>query len=90
MTTINNAIDEIKKIECPTGELEKRVAGILYEYDLTDMNINAVKRERRLDERDAKAFCADTSNGKLVIMATSGMDDYVAKVVHVYEMKNFK
>lgn len=90
MNTINNAIDEIKKIECPTGELEQRVAGILSDYNLTNMSLNAVQRDRNLDERDAKAFCADTSDGKLVIMATSGMDDYVAKVVHVYEMKNGK
>lgn len=81
---INNAIDEIKKIECPTGELEKRVAGILADYDLENITTNSVHRDKHLDERDGKAFCVDTANGKLVIMATSGMDDYVAKVVHVY------
>jgi hypothetical protein len=81
---INNAIDEIKKIECPTGELENRVAGILADYDLENITTDSVHRDKSLDERDGKAFCVDTTNVKLVIMATSGLDDYVAKVVHVY------
>lgn len=83
MNKINEALDEIIKIECPTGELEKRINNILVDYDLINKN-TIVTEDETLNTIDAKAFCANTSNGRLVVMARSGMDDYVATVVSAY------
>lgn len=84
MDKLDEAIKQIKEIECPTGELEKRVAVILSDYDLTNKKINSIIRDEKMDIPGAEAFCAETTSGKLVVMATSGMDDYVAKVTNTY------
>lgn len=84
MNKLNEAIQKIEKLECPTGELELHVSGILSDYGLTEYNVKSLKRDEKFDTEEAQAFCADTKNGKLIVMASSGMDDYVAKVVNVY------
>ena len=84
MDKLDEAIKQIKEIECPTGELEQRVAVILSDYNLTNENINSVIRDEKMDIPGAEAFYAETTNGKLVVIATSGMDDYVAKVTNAY------
>lgn len=53
MNKFNAAINEIKKIECPTGELEQRVACILVDYNLTDKGTIVVK-EDLLDSNELK------------------------------------
>lgn len=85
MNKLHNAINEIKKIECPTGNLEQRISGILVDYNLTNKDAKVV-RDNNLDTNGAEAFKAHINNGTLVIIAASGMDDYVAKVINVYEI----
>jgi hypothetical protein len=92
MTSINNfnsAIDRIKSLECPTGEVENRVAQILEDYNVAKKNEVNINRDEKLDRVGAQAFVASFSNNpnqSLVVLAKSGLDDYVATVVDAYIM----
>lgn len=85
MARLEDAVSRIKTIECPTGEVEHWVEGILNDYGIT--HSNAVKRERNLDRNGAQAYITniqDSGGRSIVILAKSGMDDYVARVVDAY------
>jgi len=87
MSKIEDAIERIKILECPTGEVEHRVAGILEDYKIANRNEVAVKREESLDRDGSQGFIAkvpDVTGKSIVILAKSGMDDYVAKVTDAY------
>lgn len=85
MTKINEAIDRIKALECPTGDIENRVAGILEDYGVAKRNNVNVVREDKLDREGAQGYRAEITNeGSIVVLAEAGSDDYVAKVVNVY------
>lgn len=88
MNRIDNAIDRIKILECPTGELENRVTGILEEYKVANKNQISISRVKPLDTDQAQAYKLKISGEKqsYIIMASSGYDDYVAKVVDVQSM----
>lgn len=87
MTKIDEAIDRIKSLECATGHVEERVAGILEDFGVASMDDIVVQRDSGLDENGAKAFRARILNSpdeSVVVLAKSGLDDYVAKVVDLY------
>lgn len=87
MTELDDAIERIKELECPTGEVEERVAEILEEYDVADSNEIIVSRDESLDTNDAEAYSTKLpgdSDKSIVILSKSGLDDYVAKVIDVY------
>lgn len=86
MHKTNEAIDRIRILECPTGDLENRVAGILEDYGVADRtNINVV-RDDSLDRDEAQAYRVKIpgEGQSIIVLAQSGMDDYVAKVIDVY------
>lgn len=86
MNKINKAIKSIRSLECPTGELENRLAGILVEYGVAGRTQINIDREKILDTCEAQAYkvgIADKGQ-PLIVMAQSGYDDYVARVVDVY------
>ncbi|HEX2927248.1 MAG TPA: hypothetical protein VHP38_13480, partial [Ruminiclostridium sp.] len=56
MSKIDEAIDRIKILECPTGEIENRVAGILEDYGVADKSKVNINRERSLDQEEAQAY----------------------------------
>ncbi len=90
INNINNAIDRIKALECPTGEVETRVAGILEDYKVANKNELNIYRNEELDKDSNEAYTAVFSNlpnQSLVVLAKSGLDDYVATVVDAYIMK---
>lgn len=89
INNINSAIDRIKSLECPTGEVESRVAGILEDYNVANKNEINIYRNESLDRIGAEAYTAsfpNNPNQSLVVLAKSGIDDYVATVVDAYIM----
>jgi hypothetical protein len=86
MNKIDEAIDRIKALECPTGDIENRVAEILEDYRVTDSSKVNILRDSKLDSEDAQAYRVEIpgKGQSIVVMAKSGYDDYVAKVTDVY------
>lgn len=87
MTKLEDAIERIKILECPTGDVEHRVAGILEDYKVANRNEISIKREESLDKNGSQGYIAKlphSTGTSIVVLATSGMDDYVAKVTDVY------
>lgn len=85
MNNFEGAIERIKMLECPTGQLEQRVTDILEEYGVSKRDDIKIKREIALDSESAQGYSARLNNGDQSIrfLASSGLDDYVAKVVEV-------
>lgn len=86
MKKINEAIGRIKILECPTGDLENRVEGILEDYGVADRSNVNVDRDKSLDRDEAQAYRVKIAGEgqSMIVLAKSGYDDYVAKVVDVY------
>ena len=89
INNVNSAIDRIKSLECPTGEVETRVAVILEDYKVANKNELNIYRNEKLDKDGAEAYTANflnNPNQSIVVLAKSGLDDYVATVVDAYIM----
>ncbi|WP_027624936.1 hypothetical protein [Clostridium lundense] len=86
MGRIDKAINRIKILECPTGDLENRVAGILEDYGVANRKKVNVNRDSYFDRDEAQAYRVEIpgENQSIVVLAKSGEEDYVAKVVDVY------
>lgn len=87
MATIEEAIERIKALECPTGDIKNRVKGILTDYGIANKSQIMVSREHSLDKKGARGYNAKISREEgmdIVILAVSGGDDYVAKVSDAY------
>lgn len=87
MSNLEKAVDRIKILECPTGELENRVKGILEDYNIADRKEIMINRYQKADKDGSEAYRAEISGNMqqyITILAKSGMDDYVSKVVDVY------
>jgi hypothetical protein len=87
MSKIDDAIEKIKILECPTGEVENRIAGILEDYGVANRSEVEVERYEGLVINGAEGFCVKIPGDKnqtIMVLANSGMDDYVAKVVDAY------
>ena len=87
MSKIEDAIKRIKILECPTGEVENRIAGILEDYGIANRNEVEVERYECLVINGAEGFCVKIPGGdnqSIMVFADSGMDDYVAKVIDAY------
>ncbi|WP_291570988.1 hypothetical protein [Clostridium sp. UBA4548] len=86
MENLEAAIERLKIMECPTGEVEKKIANILEEYEVCSKSSIEVVRNESYDENEAQGYVAKINGSKaLTVLAISGMDDYVAKVVDVHE-----
>lgn len=88
MDNLNEAFNRIRVLECPTGDLENRVAGILGDYGIVNGSSMNIDRASSLDREDAQAYVVKiVDDGQsFVILAQSGYDDYVAKVVDIYRI----
>ncbi len=85
MTKLEDAIERIKILECPTGQVENRVAQILEEYNVVHKDEVKVSRDERFSKDGTEAYVARLSKDEgIVVLAKAGLDDYVAKVVDVY------
>lgn len=86
MTGLDEAVERIRLLECPAGEVEARVTDIIVAYDVAKRNEITVLREYKLDRDGAQGYRASLSPDSgvhLKLWAKSGADDYVAKVVGV-------
>ncbi|CCQ97179.1 conserved hypothetical protein [[Clostridium] ultunense Esp] len=84
---MEKAINKIKILECPTGELEERIINILEKYKIANRNEVTVNRDESLDEDGFKAYRIEFLGNKIpsiVLLTKSGLDDYVVKVFRVY------
>ncbi|MBC8014785.1 MAG: hypothetical protein H7X79_03455 [Sporomusaceae bacterium] len=87
MDNIEGAIERIKRLECSAGDLKSRVRGILKDYEVANKSEITVSRDHRLDKRGARGYSAKITRDKeldIAVLAVSGMDDYVVKVVDAY------
>lgn len=86
MKKIDEAIDRIKILECPTGDIENRVTEILEDYRIANRNEISVNREQYFDAGEAQAYRVEIKgeDESIMVLAKSGYDDYVATVVDVY------
>ena len=87
MKGLESAMERIKRLECPTGEIENRILGIMESYGGVDRNAVEIKRQEDCDRDDgAQAYSTSVLGGENISMriyAKSGLDDYVARVVDV-------
>jgi len=87
MSNIEDAIERIKVLECPTGKVADRVAGILEDYGVAYKSEVEVKKYEGIDVSGAEGFCVKipgVNNESIIVLTNSGMDDYVAKVMDAY------
>lgn len=87
MSTVDDVLERIRIIECPTGTVEDKVAGILEDYGFGPKSQIIVNRDEKLDKDGAQAYMAKApylETSPIVILAKSGREDYVAKVVDAY------
>ncbi|MFL0196022.1 hypothetical protein ACJDU8_10660 [Clostridium sp. WILCCON 0269] len=86
MKKVDEAINRIRILECPTGELENRVVGILEDYEVANRVKVSIDRDDNLDRANAQAYRVQIPDEgqSFVVLARSRYDDYVAKVVDIY------
>jgi len=86
MKKIDEAVDRIRILECPTGDLENRVTEILEYYGIGDRNKVNVIRDTHFDRDDSEAYRIEImgEDEPIIVLSKSGYDDYVAKVTDVY------
>jgi hypothetical protein len=85
MDNLKKAIERIKELECPTGDVESRVAHILEDYKVADRNMIKINREEQEDGFEIyNAVVLSNNEHHITVLAKSGLDDYVATVVDAY------
>jgi hypothetical protein len=87
VSRLDEVLDRIKNIECPTGHVEEWVSNAFKDYGFREDENLTVNRDKSLDKNGLYAYRAHVDsmgNQSLILFAKSGMDDYVAKVVEAY------
>lgn len=87
MSRLADAIERIKGLECPTGDVAHRVTGILEDYEVANKEDIIVHMEGQLDKNGLAVYRAEigkNENQPIVIVVEPGADDYVAKVIDVH------
>lgn len=87
MSNLERAIERIKRLECPTGDVQYRVADILEDYEVLDKGQAAINRDTHFDREGVEGYSTKITGDNeqsLVVLARSGSEDYVAKVVDAY------
>jgi len=87
MGNLEDAIAKIKVLECPTGDIKNRIKGILKDHEIANRTEITVSRNHMLDKNGARGYSAKITRDdrlNIGILAVSGMDDYVAKVIDAY------
>ena len=83
MDQMSEALNRIRSLECPTGELENRVADILNDYGIAQRSRIKITKLETTDRDDGETYQVDMPEQSFVMQAKSGLDDYVVKVVNV-------
>jgi len=71
MEKFKDAIERIKILQCPTGDVENRVAGILEDYGVANKKEITVNRNEELDSIGAEAYSVQIGGSKesIVVLA---------------------
>lgn len=88
MDKMDDALARLRRLECPTGELEKSVALILEDYGVANIDDVKVNKYNSMNGDNTQAYRVDISGTgqSFLLLARSGYDDYVAKVLDVYNI----
>lgn len=87
MPYLEDAIERIKELECPTGKVENRIAGLLEDYGIACRSEVEVEKYEGAETNGVERFSVKipgNKNQSIIILSNSGMDDYVTKVTDVY------
>lgn len=87
MPNIEDAIERIKKLECPTGDLELRIIEILNDFEIANTGEIDIKCSgEKYDDGSVKYIVKVKAENKdrIIVFAKSGMDDYVVFVEEAY------
>lgn len=87
MNNLEKALERIKALECPTGDIENRVAGILEEYGVANRDAINISKEDMQNRDGLEAYSAvipSNNDRHITVLAKSGLDGYVAAVVDAY------
>lgn len=85
MSEYQSVMERIQSIECPTGELDKKIINILSEYNVAARDEIQVIRDRDSDRNGAEAYRVEfgKEGQAIIVLARSGADDYVARVTDI-------
>jgi hypothetical protein len=84
MENLEDALAEIKALECPTGNIKNCVRRILKDHQIANQTEITVSRNHMLDKGRARGYSAKVTRDDgltISVLAASGMDDYVVKVI---------
>jgi hypothetical protein len=84
-------MEEIKHLECPTGEVADRVMSILEDYNPSGQYQIIEEEDDDFIEDHMKlynVFSEDEEAPSFGVVVKEGLDDYVAEVVDVYELED--
>jgi hypothetical protein len=86
MYNLEEAIEKIKTLECPAGDLENSVALILEDYKVASPNEIKMSLNKQEDKDGIQAYKAEiaSSGERIIVLAETGFDGYVTKVVDAY------
>lgn len=87
MDNLEEAIERIKILECPTGEVENRVLNILADYNVANREVINISRQENDDGDGLEEYSAvipGSNQQSIRVLAKSGLDDYVATVIDAY------
>lgn len=86
MEDLQLALERIRNLECPTGEVEIRIAEILEDYNVAKKDEIIINRTENNDNLNGEAYSVvfpGLNNSTINIYSKSGLDNYVAKVTDV-------
>lgn len=86
MSRLQEAIERIKALECPTGQVGERIQEILEDYQALDEGRVVVNEDEDINMDGTKGYSIELSDGQeyIRVFSTAGLDDYVEKVVDAY------
>jgi hypothetical protein len=87
MPYIEDAIARIKELECPTGKIENRIAGILEDYGIAYRSEVQVEKYAGAGMNGVEGFCVKIpgdKNQSIIVLSNCGMNDFVTKVTDAY------
>ena len=87
MPSITDAIERLKTLQCPTGDIKYRIAAILKDHEIENINEIKVDKDEGFIDNGEETYTVEISmkdGQSIMVLAKSGMDDYGAKVTDAY------
>lgn len=89
MLRLDEALERLKTMECPTGGVEERILETLVEFNIAKRNDISITHDQddEFINNNIEAYRAKFRGNKaqtVVVLCRSGIDDYVSKVLDAY------